>query len=152
MAADAFSPPRQRMRDQPGRSGRKLTSVGPLAARHPFSVRSGQHGTTASMPPFAVRSVQRSSPRRSASWRRGAAIFWAEARRDPALDGTVYALRVLGRWRSKMTRSRWMNALMTGVVLGPVAVIAVLGADAPGAAETSLTLSPKALEEIAQVE
>ena len=51
-----------------------------------------------------------------------------------------------------MTRSRWINALMTWVVLGPVAVIAMPGADALGAAETSVTLSPKALEEIAQVE
>jgi len=51
-----------------------------------------------------------------------------------------------------MTRSRWINALMTVVVLGPVAVVATLGADALGAGETSLTLSPKALEEIAQVE
>jgi cytochrome c peroxidase len=51
-----------------------------------------------------------------------------------------------------MTRSRWINALMTGVLLGPVAVIAALGADALGAQETSGTLSPKALEEIAQVE
>jgi cytochrome c peroxidase len=45
-----------------------------------------------------------------------------------------------------------MNALMTGLVLGPLAVIAALGADAQGAGEPSLTLSPKALEEIAQVE
>jgi cytochrome c peroxidase len=51
-----------------------------------------------------------------------------------------------------MRRSRRTNAWVTGVVLGLLAVIALFDPDAPSAAETSLTLSSKALEEIAQVE
>jgi cytochrome c peroxidase len=51
-----------------------------------------------------------------------------------------------------MTNCRRINALVTGVLLGSIAVIPTLGADALGAEEASVTLSPKALEEIAQVE
>src|SRR5947209_5493881 len=51
-----------------------------------------------------------------------------------------------------MTRSRRINAWVTGVVLGLVGVIALSGTDALSAAETGLTLSSEALEEIAQVE
>src|ERR1700682_6323075 len=47
-----------------------------------------------------------------------------------------------------MTRSRWMNALMSGAVT----VIVTLCADALGAQEASTTLTPEALAEIAQVE
>jgi hypothetical protein len=52
-----------------------------------------------------------------------------------------------------MTNCRRINALMTGVLLvGSIAGIATLDADALGAEEASVTLSPKALEEIGQVE
>jgi len=51
-----------------------------------------------------------------------------------------------------MTVSRPMNAFMTGVALASIAVIAMLGAGIVRAAETGTTLSPKALEEIAQIE
>ncbi len=51
-----------------------------------------------------------------------------------------------------MTKSRWINALMSGMALGAVAIIATLAADALRAEETTLTLSTRALEEIAQIE
>jgi cytochrome c peroxidase len=51
-----------------------------------------------------------------------------------------------------MTVSRWMHAFMTWGVPGSIAVIAMLLAGALRAEETVITLSPKALEEIAQVE
>jgi cytochrome c peroxidase len=51
-----------------------------------------------------------------------------------------------------MTKCRRINALVTGMLLGSIAVIATPGADALGAEDASVTLSPKALEEIAQVE
>ena len=45
-----------------------------------------------------------------------------------------------------------MNAFKTGVVPASIAVIAMLGAGTVRAAETGITLSPKALKEIAQIE
>jgi cytochrome c peroxidase len=45
-----------------------------------------------------------------------------------------------------------ISAWVTGVLLGSIAIIVTLVADALGAEEASVTLSPKALEEIAQVE
>src|SRR6266536_730871 len=51
-----------------------------------------------------------------------------------------------------MTKSRWINALMSGMALGAVAIIATLAADALRAEETTLTLSTSALQEIAKVE
>src|SRR5437867_989845 len=50
-----------------------------------------------------------------------------------------------------MSSSRWVNALIAGVVLAPVAIIAIHSAyGAP--AETATMLTPEALKEIAQVE
>ena len=51
-----------------------------------------------------------------------------------------------------MVQSRWMNALIVGLVFGPVAVMTTLGADVVSAEEPSTTLTPAALAEIAQVE
>ena len=47
-----------------------------------------------------------------------------------------------------MSRSRWMNALMTA----SVAIMVILSANTAGVEETSTTLTPEALREIAQVE
>src|SRR5438132_4866832 len=52
----------------------------------------------------------------------------------------------------QLTRSRWMNALVAGLVFGAVIVIAALGVDVVSAQEASTTLTPAALAEIAQVE
>src|SRR5262249_20203676 len=52
----------------------------------------------------------------------------------------------------KMTMSRRTNAFMTGIVPALIAVIAIQGTGTVRAAETRITLSPKALEEIAQIE
>ena len=50
-------------------------------------------------------------------------------------------------------QSRWINALLAGVVFGPIAVItAAPGADPVSAQQISTTLTPAALAEIAQVE
>src|SRR5262249_41885766 len=49
-------------------------------------------------------------------------------------------------------QSRWMNALIVGLVLGPVALMTVHVADVVNAQEPSTTLTPAALAEIAQVE
>src|SRR5438876_6878431 len=50
-------------------------------------------------------------------------------------------------------QSRWINALLAGVVFGPIAVItAAPGADVVSAQEASTTLMPAALAEIARVE
>jgi cytochrome c peroxidase len=51
-----------------------------------------------------------------------------------------------------MSRSPWMNALLVGLLFGPVAVIAAWGTNAASAQEPSTTLTPAALAEIAQVE
>jgi len=51
-----------------------------------------------------------------------------------------------------MRNGRRITALVTGVLLGSIAVIATLVADVLAAEEASVTLSPKALEEVAQVE
>ncbi len=51
-----------------------------------------------------------------------------------------------------MTMSRRTNAFMTGIVPALIAVIAIQGTGTVRAAETRITLSPKALEEIAQIE
>src|SRR5262249_1885360 len=50
------------------------------------------------------------------------------------------------------TELRWIKPLTTAVVLGPAVVIATLCAAALGAEQGEITLSPKAVEEIAQVE
>jgi len=50
------------------------------------------------------------------------------------------------------TERRWIKPLTTAVVLGPAVVIATLCAAALGAEQGEITLSPKAIEEIAQVE
>jgi cytochrome c peroxidase len=50
-----------------------------------------------------------------------------------------------------MSSSRWINALMAGMVLAPVAITAILSADTVGA-EDITTLTPAALQEIARVE
>src|SRR5438874_10323949 len=50
-------------------------------------------------------------------------------------------------------QSRWINALLAGVVFGPIAVItAAPGAEPVSAQQISTTLTPAALAEIAQVE
>jgi len=50
-----------------------------------------------------------------------------------------------------MSRSRWINALVAGLMFG-AAFVAVPGADVVSAEEPSTTLTPAALAEIAQVE
>ena len=52
----------------------------------------------------------------------------------------------------KMTVSHRVNAFMTGVMPALIAVIAMLGGGIVRAAEAGITLSPNALEEIAQIE
>src|SRR5438132_313494 len=52
----------------------------------------------------------------------------------------------------QLTRSRWMTALVVGLVFGAVIVIAAPGVDVVSAQEASTTLTPAALAEIAQVE
>src|SRR5262249_11924808 len=49
-------------------------------------------------------------------------------------------------------QSRWISALVVGLVFGPVAVITAPGVDVVSAEEPSTTLTPAALAEIAQVE
>ena len=51
-----------------------------------------------------------------------------------------------------MKRSHAMNVLLTVMVLGPAAIIAILSADAPAADETSARLTLEVLKEIAKVE
>src|SRR5215813_10363927 len=50
-----------------------------------------------------------------------------------------------------MSRSRWINALVAGLMFG-AAFVAVPGADVVSAEEPSTTLTPAALKEIAEVE
>src|SRR5438309_4529476 len=52
----------------------------------------------------------------------------------------------------QLTRSRWMTALVVGLVFGAVIVIAAPGVDVVSAQEASTTLTTAALAEIAQVE
>jgi cytochrome c peroxidase len=51
-----------------------------------------------------------------------------------------------------MSTSHWMNALAAVVVLAPVTFVATRGTDAARVDEISTTLTPEALNEIAQVE
>src|SRR6266513_52269 len=141
------------MRGQPCSSGRKLASVGTL--RRASSILGSErpasdHSVDASI------WVRWSNGRHLAARLRGGGGAAISGPKDAAtLNWMVLCTpcrRRFGAMEVRMTRSRWINALMTVVVLGPVAVVATLGADALGAGETSLTLSPKALEEIAQVE
>src|SRR5262249_50811995 len=56
-----------------------------------------------------------------------------------------------GPRRASMSRSRWINVLVAGLMFG-AAFVAVPGADVVSAEEASTTLTPTALAEIAQVE